>query len=151
MPWDTNDYPSSLKNLNEATRNKAIEIANAMLEDGYTEGQAIPIATSQAKEWYEEADSSERKEMRNTEDQELKEHDEEDLGGRPELLDHGVMVKPHEDGWAVETIGAKQPSDVYDNKDEAVDRAKEIAKNKDTYVQVRNKDGDVQRNYSYDE
>ncbi len=30
---------------------KAIEIANAMVDEGYEEGRAIPIATSQAKEW----------------------------------------------------------------------------------------------------
>jgi uncharacterized protein YdaT len=32
-------------------RNKAIEIANALLADGYEEGRAIAIATAQAEEW----------------------------------------------------------------------------------------------------
>lgn len=51
MPWTENDYPSSMKNLDENVRNKAIEIANALLEDDYEEGRAIAIGISQAKEW----------------------------------------------------------------------------------------------------
>lgn len=50
MPWSKNDYPDSFKNLNSEVRNKAIEIANALLRDGYEEGRAIPIALDRAKE-----------------------------------------------------------------------------------------------------
>ena len=32
-------------------RRKAIEIANALLEEGYDEGKAIRIAIAKAKEW----------------------------------------------------------------------------------------------------
>ncbi len=53
MPWSENDYPSSMKNLPKRVRNKAIEIANALLEEGYEEGRAIAIAISQAREWAE--------------------------------------------------------------------------------------------------
>lgn len=52
MPWNKNNYPDSFKNLNEKTRNKAIEIGNALLEkENMDEGRAIAIATSKAKEW----------------------------------------------------------------------------------------------------
>lgn len=52
MPWNKNNYPDSLKNLNQETRNKAIEIANALIEkENMEEGRAIAIATSKAKEW----------------------------------------------------------------------------------------------------
>lgn len=52
MPWSENDYPQSWKNFTPEVRDKAIEIANALLEDeGYDEGRAIAIATSQAEEW----------------------------------------------------------------------------------------------------
>ena len=51
MPWTQNDYPDSMKNLGEETRKKAIEIANSLLEEGYNEGRAIPIAISQAEKW----------------------------------------------------------------------------------------------------
>lgn len=53
MPWSENDYPNSWKNLTAGVRRKAIEIGNALLEDGYEESRAIAIATSQAEEWAE--------------------------------------------------------------------------------------------------
>lgn len=49
MPWNKSDYPDSMKNLDADVREKAIEIANALLEDEYEEGRAISIATSQAR------------------------------------------------------------------------------------------------------
>ncbi len=51
MPWTKKDYPSSMKNLKGRVRNKAIEIANALLQEGYDEDRAIPIAISQAEKW----------------------------------------------------------------------------------------------------
>jgi uncharacterized protein YdaT len=54
MPWNEGDYPESLKNFTAPIRNKAVEIANALLEDGMEEGRAIAIATAQAKEWGDE-------------------------------------------------------------------------------------------------
>lgn len=49
MPWTKSDYPDAMKNLDSSTRNKAIEIANALLEDGYKEGRAISIAIDRVK------------------------------------------------------------------------------------------------------
>jgi uncharacterized protein YdaT len=40
-----------MKNLPARTRAKAIEIANALLEEGNDEGKAIAIGTAKAKEW----------------------------------------------------------------------------------------------------
>jgi uncharacterized protein YdaT len=40
-----------MTNLPPAIRLKAIEIANALLEEGYEEGRAIRIAIAKAKEW----------------------------------------------------------------------------------------------------
>jgi uncharacterized protein YdaT len=52
MPWTKTDYPNSMKNLPGAVRNKAIEIANALLEERHMdEGIAIATAISKAKEW----------------------------------------------------------------------------------------------------
>jgi len=42
-----------MRNLPRDGRSKAIEIANALLEEGYEEGTAIRIATAKAKEWAE--------------------------------------------------------------------------------------------------
>lgn len=56
MPWTKKDYPESMKNLSETVRNKAIEIANALLDEGYDEDRAIPIGISQAEKWAENRD-----------------------------------------------------------------------------------------------
>jgi uncharacterized protein YdaT len=53
MPWSEDHYPASMKNLTPEVRNKAIEIANALLEEGMPEGRAIAIATARAEEWGE--------------------------------------------------------------------------------------------------
>lgn len=51
MPWSESNYPVSMKNLPEPVRAKAIEIANALLEEGYDEGRAIAIGIEKAREW----------------------------------------------------------------------------------------------------
>lgn len=53
MPWNEAYYPRSMRNLPPEVRLKAIEIANALLEEGYDEGKAIRIAIAKAKEWAE--------------------------------------------------------------------------------------------------
>ena len=53
MPWDEANYPRAMRNLPREVRLKAIEIANALLEQGYEEGKAIRIAIAKAKEWAE--------------------------------------------------------------------------------------------------
>ena len=61
MPWTKKDYPISMKNLVPRIRHKAIEIANALLEEGMEEGSAIPIAIAKAKEWNENNPPQKRK------------------------------------------------------------------------------------------
>ena len=51
MPWTPLYYPVSMKHLPPAVRDKAIHIANALLAEGYPEGQCIRIAIAQAKRW----------------------------------------------------------------------------------------------------
>jgi uncharacterized protein YdaT len=53
MPWTEERYPPSMRHLSEIARCKAIEIANAMLAEGYDEGMAIRVAIAQAKQWAE--------------------------------------------------------------------------------------------------
>lgn len=151
MPWDTEDYPSSFKNLDTAVRKKAIDIANAMLDEGYDEGRAIPIATKQAKEWYDNADENEINRVKQMSDDDLKSRDDDDDkgSGRPELMDNAEYVVAHDDGWAVKAKDAKQPSDVFDNKQDAIQRAEEIAENKGTQVVIEKKDGSVQEKKSF--
>jgi uncharacterized protein YdaT len=51
MPWTFDRYPPSMQHLGEDARAKAIEIANALLEEGMDEGKAIRIAIAKAKAW----------------------------------------------------------------------------------------------------
>ncbi len=51
MPWNEARFPASMRHLDPGVREKAIEIANALLEEGYDEGKAIRIAIAKAKEW----------------------------------------------------------------------------------------------------
>ena len=51
MPWTPDRYQPSMSHLPEPVREKAIEIANALLEEGMEEGKAIRIAIAKAKEW----------------------------------------------------------------------------------------------------
>lgn len=51
MPWNMENHPDSMKNLEGPIKKKAIDIANALLEEGYDEGRSIAIGISQAKKW----------------------------------------------------------------------------------------------------
>jgi uncharacterized protein YdaT len=51
MPWNPERYPPAMRHLSPPMRQKAIEIANALLAQGYDEGKAIRIAIAKAKEW----------------------------------------------------------------------------------------------------
>jgi uncharacterized protein YdaT len=49
MPWYNGDFPPSYKNQPEALREKAVEIANALLNEGAEEGIAIATGLKQAR------------------------------------------------------------------------------------------------------
>jgi uncharacterized protein YdaT len=51
MPWTREYFPAAMRNLEPETRDKAIEIANALLRDGRDEGFAIRVAISRATDW----------------------------------------------------------------------------------------------------
>lgn len=51
MPWNAAHFPRSMIHLSAPVRDKAVEIANALLDEGYDEGRAIRIAIAQAKRW----------------------------------------------------------------------------------------------------
>ena len=52
MPWYNGDYPPSYKNQPPALREKAVEIANALLEEGASEGVAIATGLKQARAYF---------------------------------------------------------------------------------------------------
>ncbi|MGF7536035.1 DUF2188 domain-containing protein [Bacillus mexicanus] len=144
MPWSMKDYPASLKNLDKPVKKKAIEIANAMIDEGYEDSRAIPIATSKAKEWAENASKKEMDDFIKHDDETERDEDS-NSGGDHELMDKAEHVIKHKNGWAVKAEGAKRVSDIKETKEDAIERAKEIAAHKGTEVIVHFADGSVQR------
>ena len=49
MPWSHDNCPTAMRHLPALLRDKAIEIANALLLDGYDDGRANRIAIAQAR------------------------------------------------------------------------------------------------------
>lgn len=52
MPWYNGDYPPSYKNQPKKIREKAVEIANALLSNGTEEGVAIATGLKNAREFF---------------------------------------------------------------------------------------------------
>nr|WP_263314248.1 DUF2188 domain-containing protein [Mammaliicoccus sp. Marseille-Q6498] len=130
MPWTMEDYPQSWKNFDKLERKKAIDIGNAMLKDGYKEENAIPIATKQAESWYKNASQSELDELKN---KKITQHQQDD-SANPKLNEKDVHVYYEEKQWKIKSDGAKQASDTFDKKEDAMKRARNIAENRDTEV-----------------
>ncbi|MFD2627284.1 DUF2188 domain-containing protein [Oceanobacillus kapialis] len=149
MPWTMNDYPSSMKNLPDVTKKKAIDIANSMLDEGYAEGRAIPIAIEQAKEWRENASKKEVEDFKDSGQPTKRSEEGKRYEDNPERLEEGEHVVAHEDGWAVKSSKAKKPSDVFNNKEDAIKRGREIAQNKGTFLTIYKQDGEVQEKQDY--
>jgi uncharacterized protein YdaT len=121
-----------MKNMEVRTRNKAIEIANALLEDGYEEGRAIAIATAQAKEW-----SSNHPD-----------HTDDHDSNRNQLRAN-IHVVPRDEQWEVKEEGKDQPLYHSDTKAEAVEKAQELASNSNISAIIHRKDGTVEHSYNY--
>lgn len=51
MPWTGERYPAAMRRLPPRVRQKAVEIANALLAEGCDDGKAIRIGIATAKEW----------------------------------------------------------------------------------------------------
>lgn len=51
MPWTEDRFPPAMGSLPPWVRTKAIEIANALLDEGMDDGRAIRIAIAKAREW----------------------------------------------------------------------------------------------------
>ncbi|NBJ70034.1 MULTISPECIES: DUF2188 domain-containing protein [Clostridia] len=149
MVWTLKDYPASMKNLNEVTRKKAIDIANSMLDEGYDENRAIPIAIDQAKEWRKNASQQEVETYKQTGKPTKRSSEGKKYDNNPERLEEGEHIVSHEDGWAVRSSDGEKPSAVYPTKKEAMERGKEIASNKGTYLIIHRRDGTIEERYSY--
>lgn len=113
MPWSKQDYPVSLKNLNPKVRNKAIEIANALLRENYEEDRAISIATTKAHEYVE--------------------------GSSDDRLHY--EVKPREDEWIFKKSGSDHVLFKEDTKSALLEKAKKYVTEHEGILSVYHADG----------
>src|SRR5215471_11774010 len=118
MPWTKNDYPVSMKNLPEPVRNKAIEIANALLEEkNMDEGIAIATGISRAKDWaVNHGKESEAPPSKKSKTTDVKIHGKD------------KYVIPYKDEWAVKEEGKDKIEKAFVHKKDAVNQARKEAK-----------------------
>jgi uncharacterized protein YdaT len=138
MPWTNRSYPAAMKNLPKAVREKAVEIANALLDETrMDEGIAIATAISRAKDWA----ANRGKEIGNL------------AGSRStDVKEHGAdqyVVPYKEDSWAVKKEGSKRVQKVFKKKQEAVKVARKKARSSNASLTVQSKKGKVERRVSY--
>ena len=142
MPWDMKDYPDSMKNMDPLLLKKAIDIANALEAQGYDDGRTIPIAHAQAQEWFDKSSEKELEEFKNAPDPQK--DDEHKSSANIDLIDNDVKVFYEDEVWKVQTIGADQVEQTFEYKNDAINRAEEMANNKESKVVIYKQDGDLQ-------
>lgn len=55
--WTLDNFPVKLEDLKPKAREKAVEIANQLMESGkYSEEEALQKATQQAQQWFYESE-----------------------------------------------------------------------------------------------
>jgi len=128
MPWSQAHFPDSFKSLTVPVRNKAIEIANALLEENGDGSRAIAIATAKAKEWAENRDLPIK----------------EDPNAGPD-----VHVVPTENGWVAREVGKHLPLKEYATKADAIEAGRKVASENRATLIIHGQDGQIQETRGY--
>ncbi|MFD2639073.1 DUF2188 domain-containing protein [Piscibacillus salipiscarius] len=81
----------------------------------------------------------------------MSEENSQHSGARPEMKEHGVIVKRKGDDWIVHLINQENDHETFATEKEALKRADEISDEYESYVQVRGEDGDINENFNYDD
>ncbi|HMG91711.1 MAG TPA: DUF2188 domain-containing protein [Chryseolinea sp.] len=138
MPWTNNDYPASMKNLPVAVREKAIEIANALLdEQDIDEGIAIATGISRAKDWAANRGLDTESTSDESKTTDVKEHGED------------RYVIPYDGKWAVRSESSERVERIFDHKIEAVRYGRTAARKSNASLTIQKKSGRVQQRISY--
>lgn len=117
-----NDFSGNVHaNMDTPVRDKAFDIFNALLDEGYEDDQATPIAIAQAKKW---AQGNRH---------------------RQEAGSCCVHVVPHPDGWAVRRADAQKSSFVFKRMGDAKTKALEISKREQVGIVLHDEYGEVQQ------
>lgn len=139
MPWTNKRYPDSMKYLPKAVREKAIEIANALLEEKQMEeGTAIATAISRSKDWAVNHGLSIESTNPESKITDLKIHGED------------RYVIPYDDRkWAIRNEGDKVIEAIFETKAEAVKEARMRAKAVNGAMTIQKRDGKIEKRVSY--
>ncbi|WP_342418489.1 DUF2188 domain-containing protein [Paenibacillus sp. FSL H8-0168] len=142
MPWNKHDYPPSMKNLEPRVREKAVDIANALLRDGYEEGRSIAIATSQAEEWNDNHPAEQDEKPKKHEKQHSSEnvHDHHSASSDEK---EPIHVVPYEDRWAIKEAGHNQPISTFKHKNEAIDEAQSFVERQQISAIIHDRNGRI--------
>lgn len=73
------------------------------------------------------------------------------MGIRTRPPTHNQHVVPHAEGWAVKGEGNERYTAIFNYQDDAIDRAKEIARNYGSTVIIHRQDGTIRDSISYRE
>jgi uncharacterized protein YdaT len=151
MPWTKRNYPVSMKNLPEAVRNKAIDIANALYDEkNMPEGIMIATAISRAKDWASNR-GMRSKPKKGSVSKDVKKHGQDVYvipAPRNKRKSGQSKAGPSPDGWAVKKEKGKRKR-VFDTKKEAVKEAREEAKKANASLTIQRKDGKIDKRTSY--
>lgn len=127
MPWTLEDYPVSLANFTRPVRQKAIEIANTLVEEArHDEAKAIAIATTSAKQWACNRGITIRT-------------DDED----PNVKPPAIHVVPVGDVWAVRRESDSHPTARFSDYAEARQHARDLATEDNTDLVLHRADGTI--------
>lgn len=137
MPWTKSDYPASMKKLPAEVRNKAIEIANALLEGrkSMQEGIAIATAISRAKDWA--ANRGKKTVNKGSRTTDIKQHGQD------------RYVIPYNSQWAIKEEGKTRIEKVFKRKQDAIKYAREEAREANASLTIQKRTGKVQKRVSY--
>lgn len=58
-------------------------------------------------------------------------------------------VVPHSDGWAVKRSGGEKPSSVHTTQQDAIDKARDIARNQNSELFIHGRNGRIRERDSY--
>ena len=131
MPWNEKEFPDAFKAFNEPVRNKAIEIANAMLRDSkYSKAAIVPIAAAAATQWAHIRDITVRANS---------------------VAGPDYHVVPHQSGWAVKAEHAGRPTVVYATKAPAIQRGRDLAMRHLSQLVIHDFDGSLQEKRNFND
>ena len=127
-----------MKNLPVEVREKAIEIANAMLEEeDIDEGIAIATGISRAKDWAANRNIDIEPTSADAKTTDVKEHGAD------------RYVIPYDGKWAVKSETSDRVEKIFDYKVEAVRYGRMAARKSNASLTIQKKSGRVQQRISY--